>query len=143
MNFNDYIWNKVKGTPIVWKGDLANPPSIQKKTGYTANINNGYVYIYNGAVWELMVTDGADGIDGAPGVDGMSVYITYHNNPTDSQPGYTNRGMALAEAGILLRRRRPNWMSQKVATTAYSGTWGAPILISGGRKFTSQPVPPS
>ena len=56
---------------------------------------------------ELMVTDGADGIDGAPGADGMSVYITYHNNPTDSPTCYTNRGMALAEAGILLRRRRP------------------------------------
>jgi len=88
-----------------------------------------------------MVTDGADGIDGAPGVDGMSVYITYHNNPTDSQPA-TPTGDGTSGGWYTAPSAQANWMSQKVATNAYSGTWGAPILISGGRKFTSQPVPP-
>lgn len=139
--FSDYTWNKVKGTPIVWKGELASPPSNPEENWVYRDTDNGYVYIYNGTAWELMVTDGADGIDGAPGVDGMSVYITYHNNPTDSQPAIPT-GDGTSGGWYTAPSAQANWMSQKVASNAYSGTWGAPILISGGRKFTSQPVPP-
>lgn len=124
------------GLDIVWKGDSTNPPSNPVKNWVYRDLDNGLVYIFNGSAWELMVSDGSDGADGAngqngsDGSDGLSVYITYHFNSVSSQPS-TPSGNGTTGGWTTTPSSNANWMSQKVASSASSGTWGSPILITG------------
>ena len=118
------------GLSIVWKGDLASPPSSQEVNWAYRDTDNGQVYIWNGSAWELMVVDGSDGTNGADGADGLSVFITYHDNPADTQPSAptgdgTSGGWHTDATSAVV------WMSQKVAADASSGTWGTPVQITG------------
>ena len=120
------------GLDIVWKGDSSIPPSNPVKNWVYRDFNNGRVYIYNGTSWVLMVADGNDGTDGTNGKDGvngkdgMNVYITYHDGETEpSRPagdGTTGGWHTNSTASVI-------WMSQKVASSVSSGTWGNPIRI--------------
>ena len=118
--------NGTNGSSIVWKGDLSAAPSSPKENWVYRDVDDGKVYIYNGAGWELMVLDGNDGADGADGQDGLSVFITYNdgestpNIPTGN--GTTGGWHTNATSSSI-------WMSQKVAEDANSGTWGEPIKI--------------
>lgn len=116
------------GLDIVWKGDLSTPPANPVKNWVYRDTDNGRVYIYNGAAWALMVADGNDGATGAAGSDGLSVYITYHDS--ESQPGKptgngTSNGWHTDATSTVV------WMSQKVAESSSSGSWGTPIRIKG------------
>ena len=116
------------GLDIVWKGDLSAPPANPVKNWVYRDIDNGRVYIYNGTAWALMVADGNDGATGAAGSDGLSVYITYHDS--ESQPGKptgngTSNGWHTDATSTVV------WMSQKVAESSSSGSWGTPIRIKG------------
>lgn len=71
---------------------------------------------------------GGDGATGAAGSDGLSVYITYHDS--ESQPGKptgngTSNGWHTDATSTVV------WMSQKVAESSSSGSWGTPIRIKG------------
>jgi len=88
-----------------------------------------------------MVLDGSDGSQGATGEDGLSVFITYNDNISSSTPS-TPTGDGTSDGWHTTPTYQTNWMSQKVASDASSGTWGSPILIAGGRKFTSTPTTP-
>ena len=116
------------GISMVWKGASANPPASPVTNWVYRDTDNGYIYIYNGTAWELMVLDGSDGTDGSTGTDGNSVYITYNDSTTTpSNPtgnGTTSGWHTAATAASI-------WMSQKVAATAADGTWGSPIKIKG------------
>lgn len=116
------------GLDIVWKGDLSAPPANPVKNWVYRDIDNGRVYIYNGTAWTLMVADGNDGTNGAAGTNGLSVYITYHDS--ESQPGKptgngTSNGWHTDATSTVV------WMSQKVAESSSSGSWGTPIRIKG------------
>ena len=116
------------GLDIVWKGDLSTPPTNPVKNWVYRDTDNGRVYIYNGTAWTLMVADGNDGTNGAAGSDGLSVYITYHDS--ESQPGKptgngTSNGWHTDATSTVV------WMSQKVAESSSSGSWGTPIRIKG------------
>lgn len=119
------------GLSITWHGDAAAPdPSWAVLNHVYRDTDDGYVYIYNGSAWELMVQDGNDGTEGAPGTDGWNVYITYHDSDLTATPatptgdGTTGGWHTNATAAV-------KWMSQKVSETASSGTWGTPIPIKG------------
>lgn len=71
---------------------------------------------------------GADGKDGTNGTNGLSVWITYHDGTTTpAKPtgdGTLNGWRTdLTDAVV--------WLSQKVAASASSGTWGTPVRIVG------------
>ena len=71
---------------------------------------------------------GADGKDGTNGTNGLSVWITYHDGTiTPAKPtgdGTLNGWHTdLTDAVV--------WLSQKVAASASSGTWGTPVRIVG------------
>lgn len=71
---------------------------------------------------------GADGKDGTNGTNGMSVWITYHDGtatPAAPTGDGTKNGWHtnLTDAVV--------WLSQKVAASASSGTWGTPVRIVG------------
>lgn len=71
---------------------------------------------------------GADGKDGTNGTNGLSVWITYHDGTTTpAKPtgdGTLNGWHTdLTDAVV--------WLSQKVAASASSGTWGTPVRIVG------------
>ncbi len=71
---------------------------------------------------------GADGKDGTNGINGLSVWITYHDGTTTpAKPtgdGTLNGWHTdLTDAVV--------WLSQKVAASASSGTWGTPVRIVG------------
>ena len=122
------------GLDIVWKGDSSTPPANPQKNWAYRDTDNGQVYIYTGAVWALMVTDGNDGVDGtngepgADGEDGMRVYITY--NDSEKEPakpvgdGTTEGWHTNATASVI-------WISQKVAKNVTDGEWGEAIKIKG------------
>ncbi|WP_230327784.1 hypothetical protein [Bacteroides cellulosilyticus] len=118
------------GLSIVWKGDLSTPPVNPEINWVYRDIDNGKVYIYTGTAWALMVADGNDGASGADGSDGLSVFITYHDG--ESQPevptedGTLNGWHTNATDSVV-------WMSQKVAESASSGSWGNPIKIKGDK----------
>ena len=118
------------GLSIVWKGDLSTPPANPEINWVYRDIDNGKVYIYTGTAWALMVADGNDGASGADGSDGLSVFITYHDG--ESQPevptedGTLNGWHTNATDSVV-------WMSQKVAESASSGSWGNPIKIKGDK----------
>ena len=127
------------GLDIVWKGDLSTPPANPVKNWVYRDTDNGRVYIYNGAAWALMVADGNDGVSGADGNDGMSVYITY--NDSESQPEKPT-GNGTSNGWHTDATSTAVWMSQKVAESVSSGSWGTPIKIKGGKGDTGpQGVP--
>lgn len=71
---------------------------------------------------------GADGKDGTDGTNGLSVWITYHDGtatPAAPTGDGTKNGWHtnLTDAVV--------WLSQKVAASASSGTWGTPVRIVG------------
>lgn len=71
---------------------------------------------------------GADGKDGTNGTNGLSVWITYHDDtatPAAPTGDGTKNGWHtdLTDAVV--------WLSQKVAASASSGTWGTPLRIVG------------
>lgn len=122
------------GLDIVWKGDSSTPPTAPQKNWVYRDTDNGRVYIYNGAAWELMVADGNDGIDGTDGEpgtdgkDGMRVYITYHDSEEEPEKpigdGTTNGWHTDSIESVI-------WISQKVSESADSGEWGDPIRVKG------------
>ena len=120
--------NGTDGKPIVWKGALKEPPSDAEENWVYKDEDDGKIYIYHDAGWELMVLDGNDGAPGAPGTDGLSVFITYNEQTAEPQKptgdGNTNGWTTVAIADAV-------WMSQKVAMSATEGEWGAPIRIKG------------
>ena len=116
------------GLDIVWKGDLSTPPINPVKNWVYRDTDNGRVYIYNGTAWTLMVADGNDGTNGAAGSDGLSVYITYHDS--ESQPAVPT-GNGTSDGWHTNATNAVVWMSQKVAESASSGSWGTPIRIKG------------
>ena len=116
------------GLDIVWKGDLSAPPANPVKNWVYRDIDNGRVYIYNGTAWALMVADGNDGATGAAGSDGLSVYITYHDS--ESQPAVPT-GNGTSDGWHTNATNAVVWMSQKVAASASTGSWGNPIKIKG------------
>lgn len=122
--------NGSDGLSIIWKGESSTAPSNPKLNWCYKDTDNGRVYIYNGTAWELMVLDGSDGEDGADGADGLSVYITYHDNAITSTPA-TPTGNGTTNGWHTTATKAANWMSQKVASAATAGTWGAPIQICG------------
>ena len=71
---------------------------------------------------------GPAGADGKDGTNGLSVWITYHDG-TSTPATPTGNGTlngwhtALTDAVV--------WLSQKVAASASSGTWGTPVRIVG------------
>ena len=116
------------GLSITWKGDLSSAPANPQKNWAYRNTSNGIVYIYNGTAWELMVADGQDGTDGTDGTDGLSVFITYHDSedePSRSTGSGTSGGWHTNATKDVV------WISQKVASSASSGTWGDPIRFKG------------
>jgi hypothetical protein len=116
------------GLDIVWKGDLSTPPINPLKNWVYRDTDNGRVYIYNGTAWALMVADGNDGATGAAGSDGLSVYITYHDS--ESQPAVPT-GNGTSDGWHTNATNAVVWMSQKVAESASSGSWGTPIRAKG------------
>lgn len=116
------------GLDIVWKGDLSTPPTNPVKNWVYRDTDNGRVYIYNGTAWTLMVADGNDGTNGAAGSDGLSVYITYHDS--ESQP-VVPTGNGTSDGWHTNATNAVVWMSQKVAESASSGSWGTPIRAKG------------
>lgn len=116
------------GLDIVWKGDLSTPPINPLKNWVYRDTDNGRVYIYNGTAWALMVTDGNDGATGAAGSDGLSVYITYHDS--ESQPAVPT-GNGTSDGWHTNATNAVVWMSQKIAASASTGSWGNPIKIKG------------
>lgn len=116
------------GLSITWKGDLSSAPSNPEKNWAYRNTSNGIVYIYNGSAWELMVADGQDGTDGTDGTDGLSVFVTYH----DSEDGPSRpTGSGTSGGWHTNATKDVVWISQKVASSASSGTWGDPIRFKG------------
>lgn len=71
---------------------------------------------------------GPAGADGKDGTNGLSVWITYHDNTTTPATptgnGTQNGWHTDLTAAVV-------WMSQKVAASATTGTWGTPIRILG------------
>lgn len=127
------------GLDIVWKGDLSAPPANPVKNWVYRDIDNGRVYIYNGTAWALMVADGNDGTNGAAGSDGLSVYITYHDS--ESQPAVPT-GNGTSDGWHTNATNAVIWMSQKVAASSSTGSWGTPIKIKGNKGDTGpQGVP--
>lgn len=116
------------GLDIVWKGDLSTPPTNPVKNWVYRDTDNGRVYIYNGTAWTLMVADGNDGTNGAAGSDGLSVYITYHDS--ESQPAVPT-GNGTSDGWHTNATNAVVWMSQKIAASASTGSWGNPIKIKG------------
>ena len=116
------------GLDIVWKGDLSMPPTNPVKNWVYRDTDNGRVYIYNGTAWALMVADGNDGTNGAAGSDGLSVYITYHDS--ESQPAVPT-GNGTSDGWHTNATNAVVWMSQKIAASASTGSWGNPIKIKG------------
>jgi hypothetical protein len=121
------------GLDIVWKGDSATPPSNPVKNWVYRDTDNGYVYIYNGSAWELMVLDGADGADGADGsdgADGYSVFIVYHSNDAETPPTPPTTALGTNNGWVTTATAGANWMCQKVGYIT-DNNWGAAILIKG------------
>lgn len=116
------------GLSIIWKGELSVPPQDPQINWVYRDTDDGFVYIFTGTDWKLMVADGSDGADGAKGEDGLSVFITYHDSVT--KPGIpegdgTTNGWHTAPTEDCI------WMSQKVAKSSDSEEWGKPIKIKG------------
>lgn len=118
------------GLSVEWQGVSVEPPANPEQNWTYANINDGIVYIYNNGAWEVMTRDGNDGVDGTNGDDGLSVFITYHDNPVTSTPP-TPTGYGTTNGWHTNPTAASNWMSQKISDSVYNGAWGSPIQISG------------
>lgn len=70
------------------------------------------------------------GDQGVQGEDGLSVYITYHDNPIYATPS-TPTGDGTADGWHTNLTSDVKWISQKVAASSTEGTWGAPVCIKG------------
>lgn len=123
--------NGKDGLSIEYKGELSSPPSNPVKNWTYKDSDNGVVYIYTGLAWEVMTYDGSNGADGTNGKDGqngLSIFVTYNDSITQPATpignGTTNGWHTNVTSSIV-------WMSQKVASSAITGTWGAPIKIQG------------
>lgn len=120
--------NGKDGLSIEYKGIMANPPSNPQKNWTYKDSDNGIVYIYTGIAWEVLTYDGDNGQDGADGQNGLSIFVTYNDSVT--QPaiptgnGTTNGWHTNSTVSSV-------WISQKVASSATTGTWGTPIKIKG------------
>ena len=71
---------------------------------------------------------GPSGADGKDGTNGLSVWITYHDGtatPAKPTGDGTQNGWHTDLTGAVV------WLSQKVAASAGSGTWGTPVRIVG------------
>lgn len=71
---------------------------------------------------------GPSGADGKDGTNGLSVWITYHDGtatPAKPTGDGTQNGWHTDLTGAVV------WLSQKVAASASSGTWGTPVRIVG------------
>ena len=123
--------NGKDGLSIEFKGEMKNPPAYPKKNWCYKDTDNGIVYIYTGTSWEVLTYDGNNGTDGAPGndgKDGLSVFCTYHDStikPSTPTGNGTTRGWHTNWTSNIV------WISQKVAKSDVSGTWGEPIKIQG------------
>lgn len=119
------------GLSIDYRGEFSTPPSSPEANWVYKDTDNGYVYIWTGSAWELMVLDGSDGLDGADGNDGLSVFITYHDNAITSTPS-TPTGNGTTGGWHTNATSAANWMSQKVSLTANGPeAWSAAIQIAG------------
>ena len=122
---------------------LASAPTTTEGHVYkvTSGTNVGRIYVRSAGAWELLTTDGEDGDTGLAGPSGDSVYICYSTKPITenngsgpTKPGNSSNGNV---AGVWSTDANPptgtkyNWMSQKVAQTPVSGSWGTPIQIVG------------
>ena len=123
--------NGSDGLSIVWKGDSSTAPANPETNWCYRDTDNGIIYIYDGSAWVMMTHDGSDGEDGAQGPagnDGLSVFITYNDSEstpnTPTGDGTTGGWHTNTSADVI-------WMSQKVAASASSGTWGTPVKIAG------------
>lgn len=132
--------NGADGLSIVWKGDLAIPPASPIKNWVYRNTVDKKVYIYNGTAWQIMIVDGNDGVPGATGSNGLSVFITYHDNAPTLPPALPT-GDGTAGGWHTNTTSSVVWISQKVAASSSSGTWGTPICIKGNTGETG-PVGP-
>lgn len=74
---------------------------------------------------------GSKGDTGNQGADGLSVYITYHDNPVTSEPIAPVVGTGQADGWHTNPTSASNWMSQKVSDSVSGGVWGSPISITG------------
>lgn len=123
--------NGKDGLSIEYKGELSSPPSNPIKNWTYKDSDNGVVYIYTGLAWEVMTYDGSNGADGTNGKDGqngLSIFVTYNDSTTQPTTpignGTTNGWHTNVTSSIV-------WMSQKVASSSTTGTWGVPIKIQG------------
>jgi len=94
------------------------------------------ILVYKNTGWALLTTDGAPGADSTvQGPNGNSVYITYSSKPITTIPDKPENNSNGDVPGVWtttpINGTRYNWMSQKIAQTNTSGTWSAPIRISG------------
>lgn len=119
------------GLSIVYHGDASVPnPAWQILNHCYRDTDNGRVYIWTGAAWQLMVADGTDGENGTNGIDGNSVFITYNDNAIDVPPA-TPTGNGTTGGWHTNPTNDSKWISQKIAASANEGTWGNPIPIKG------------
>lgn len=117
--------NGQNGISISYRGEFSTPPSSPQLNWVYRDSDNGYIYIFDGSAWLLMVADGE------AGANGLDVYVTYSLNAIDNKPpipadGDGNLGDWSTQEGPAV-----NWMSQKVASSATAGTWGEAIQIAG------------
>ncbi|GBL02926.1 hypothetical protein [Glaciecola sp. KUL10] len=62
----------LSGNSIVWKGASSTPPSDPEINWVYRDTDDGIVYIWDGASWEVMSQDGQRGQDGQNGIDGSN-----------------------------------------------------------------------
>ncbi len=129
LTINHASWNKsipsitAKNQKIYVATAIVTGNETETSKGITWSTSTVYAHRVDGA-------NGQDGSDGSDGSDGLSVYITYHFNSVSSQPS-TPSGNGTTGGWTTTPSSNANWMSQKVASSASSGTWGSPILITG------------
>lgn len=125
------------GLSIEYKGELSYPPSNPQKNWSYKDKDNGIVYIYTGIAWEVLTYDGNNGIDGTNGTDGLSVFCTYHDSTakpaTPTGNGTLNGWHTNWTSSVV-------WVSQKVSSSATTGTWGTPIKIQGSDGVSAEEI---
>ena len=125
------------GLSIEYKGELKNPPPNPVKNWTYKDPDNGIVYIYTGLAWEVMTYDGNNGIDGTNGTDGLSVFCTYHDSTTKPS---TPTGNGTLNGWHTNWTSSVVWVSQKVSSSATTGTWGTPIKIQGSDGVSAEEI---
>jgi len=125
------------GLSVEYKGILKDPPANPIKNWTYKDSDNGIVYIYTGLAWEVMTYDGDNGTDGANGTNGLSVFCTYHDSST--QPT-TPTGNGTTGGWHTNWTSNVVWVSQKVSSSATTGTWGEPIKIQGNDGVSAEEI---